>query len=252
MQNRHSMKYVIFPALFLFVFSSSHAQTGDQSLAPFREIIASPRISVVLQKGETESIRLVCNNIPVEKVNVLVKGKVLHLYLDHAKITERQVSDFRYGHHGRRSIYAGVTVTAYVTYTQLRAVEIRGAGELSCDTRIVSKKFKLRAYGENEIRLAFLKTRKFKTSLYGENHVRILSGEAEQQVYRLFGENKIDTQGLESATASARIFGEGKLNVNVSDEVRLTALGENTIAVTGNPVISKGIVIGRASVSTQH
>jgi len=40
---------------------SLKAQDSVRALAPFNKIIASPRISVILIKGEKESIRLVCN-----------------------------------------------------------------------------------------------------------------------------------------------------------------------------------------------
>ena len=171
----------------------------------------------------------------------------LRLFLDRARIVEKQVPDGI--RHHKRSVYSDVSVTAYVTYRELKELEIRGDGEISCETEISTEKLKLRAYGEAEIRLASLKARKFKASLYGVNRLQIRSGEAVTQVYRLFGENKVDTRGLSSTTASARIYGEGKLSLNASDKVRLNAIGEPFIMVSGNAKVSKGITVGRVSVN---
>jgi hypothetical protein len=244
------MKNTLLLAICLFILVGARAQQEETALLPFRKIVVSPKINLVLEAGEKESIRLVCNNVSAEKVNVVVKGKTLQLYLDHARFTEKQIRDYKHG--CRQGIYADASVTAYVTYKQINTLEIRGEGEISCDSKIVSKKFKLRAYGECEINLASLKTKKFVTTLYGENKVNILAGSAERQVYRLIGENKIDTRGFSSETASASIIGEGKLSLNASDEVHVSALGEPVVMVSGNPVISKGIVIGRASINSQR
>jgi Putative auto-transporter adhesin, head GIN domain len=242
------MKNLVLSASFLLLMTAGYAQTESKSLSSFKNIVASPHISVILTKGDKESIRLVYNNISPERVNVLVKGKTLHLFLDHARVAERHFHRRNVNFYGNKGMYEGVSVTAYVTYTALKTLEIRGDGEISCEDAIVADKFKLRAFGENEIRLSSLKTKKFKASLYGENDVKILSGEANRQVFRLFGENKIDNRGLCSATVSVRVFGEGKLSLNATDEVHFSAFGEPVISVTGNPVISRGIVIGHTSI----
>ncbi len=217
-------------------------------LQPFEKIIASPRVNLILAKGDHESIRILYNDIPTSKVNVVVKGNKLKIYLDHARIVEKQVRITEDGRQHKQGIYAGSSITAYVTYKSLKSLEIRGEEELRCDDEISGDKFKLKVYGETEVRLATLHCKKFKASLYGENDLRIRSGETNRQVYRLFGENKIDTRGLKSELASARMYGEGKITLNASDEVRINAFGEPTIHVEGTSIISKGIIFGHADV----
>ncbi len=232
-------------------FATAQDQDQPQSLRHFTKIVASPHINVVLQKGDRESIRLVCNNISPEKVNVRVTGKRLRIYLDHAQVVERQERIFRNHHPEMRGIYQNVSVTAYVTYRELKDIEVRGNQELVCDDEISSSKLKLRAYGETDIQLAKVNTNKFKASLYGENKLKIKSGGVGHQVYRLFGENRIDTRGLKSESASTRIYGEGKLSLSVSDRFDITAFGEPEINVSGSPNINKGIVIGHADIRRQ-
>ena len=232
----------------LLMQSSAQAQDSPKSVKSFRKITISPLVNLILKKGDRESVRIVYNDIPKNKVNVIVSGNKLKIYLDDARMVERRVRVFKKGNTHKEGIYHGSSITAYVTFKELKSVEIRGEQELRCDDLIKISKFKLKAYGETEIRLASLDTRKFRVSLYGNNDVRIKSGSADDQVYRLFGENKINTIGLRSATATTRIYGEGKVSINASDEVRINAFGEPIISIEGTSIISKGIILGRADI----
>ncbi len=156
----------------------SVAQEITRSLKSFSKIIASPRVNLILEQGEEESIRLTYTNVSPDRINIKVQGKTLHVYLDDAKVIEKTEHANR---HGRRSIYRDASVTAYVTYTSLEYLEIRGNQELTCEGPLRAKKFTLKAYGENEIRLASVKTEYLKASLYGENDLKISGGKAEFQ-----------------------------------------------------------------------
>jgi len=217
-----------------------------RKVTSFDKISVSPKINLVLVKGDKESVRIAYNNISPGKINVEVVGNKLRIYLDQARLVdkrERSSDD-----HSRVSMYHDVNVTAYVTYRFLKELEMRGEETLTCETEIETDKFKLKVYGEAEVNLASLKAHKFKASLYGVNNIKIKSGESTQQVYRLFGENKIDTRGLESTIASARIYGEGRLRMKATEEVRINAFGEPDIDISGNPHISKGIMIGKTHI----
>src|SRR5690606_20326493 len=148
--------------------------------------------------------------------------------------------------HGRVGIYEGVLVTAYVTYRDLETLEIRGSQELTCLDPLESDVFRLRAYGENEIRLTSLKTGFFKAKLYGENDLRVQKGRTLEQKFLSYGDNKIDTKGLRSDYIITSVFGEGSLKINSAEEVRIDAFGEPKIFVDGGAHINRRLVIGKA------
>ena len=230
---------------------AAFSQEINKELKPFTKIIASPRINVILEKGDHENIRLVYNDVNENRINILVKGKTLHIFLDDARKVERTVrthDDHRSERHG---IYEGVSITAYVTYRELELLEIRGSQEVTCNDPIKADRFTLRAYGENKITLASLKTEYFKASLYGENDLRIKNGKVLEQKYRLFGENKIDTQEMRSEYTVTSIFGEGRLKINSTEEVRVNAFGEPHIYVDGGGYVNRRLIFGRAKISTQ-
>ncbi len=243
MRKIHKNLFAI--ALAVLAAHFSIAQEITRELKSFSKIIASPRVNLILEKGEEESIRLTYTNVTPDKINIKVKGKTLHLYLDDAQVIEKTKHSNR---HGRKSIYRDASVTAYVTYTTLDHLEIRGNQELSCNGPLRAKKFTLKAYGENEIRLASVKTEYLKTSLYGENDLKIRGGKAEYQKYRLFGENKIDTRDLKSYTTTTNIYGESRIKLSTEDNLRINAFGESHISYTGNASINRGLIFGQTQI----
>jgi hypothetical protein len=236
----------VFIAL-LITSISGISQEIQKDLKPFTKIVASPRINLVLQKGNRENIRVVYNDVSKNKINISVRGKTLQIFLDDARRVEKTES--HNGHGSRHGIYEGVAVTAYVTYHELEALEIRGSQELICNDGIDTERFTLKAYGENEITLASLKTEFFKASLYGENKLTIKGGKVIEQKYRLYGQNKINTLELKSAYTSTSIFGEGTLRITSSEEVRVNAFGEPKIEVDGGAQVNRRLVFGRTSIT---
>lgn len=226
----------------------AQAQELQKKLDSFDKIIVSPKINLVLKKGERESIRIRYSNVTQDKINIEVSNNRLRIYLDDARIVDKHKRTRDENYSSNVSIYHDAVVTAYVTYRELKVLDVRGEEEVTCDGDINSEKFKLKAYGEAEINLVSLHTKKFKAVLYGENKLTIKEGQTGHQRYRLYGENKIDTRALTSATISSTIYGEGRLSVNASDEVRINAFGEPKVNVSGTSHISRGIIIGKADI----
>ncbi len=243
-------QYLIFAAL---VAGSTvcFAQEFEKKLSSFSRITVSPKINLILQQGSEESIRVTYSNINAGKINIEVDGNKLNLYLDQARIVDkRERSNNEYN--SKASIYRDAEVTAYVTYTQLKSLEVRGEQEVTSKGMLANESFKLKVYGEAEITLDSLQTQKFKAVVYGENKIKINGGRAAHQRYRLYGENKIDTRALASTSISTSIYGEGRLTVNASDEVRINAIGEPEVNVSGTSYINKGLIIGRVDIRTMQ
>ena len=233
--------------LSIFLLSSVYAQEIRKDLKSFSRVIASPRVNVILTKGDRESIRLVYNNVSEEKINIEVRHRTLMIYLDNARKVEK-MSPYYESRHSRRSMYHDAELTAYVTYKDLESLEIRGNQELTCNDPIDTEAFRLKAYGENEITFASLRTDFFKASLYGQNILKVKKGKVVEQKYKLYGENRIDTREMKSAFASASIFGEGDVKITTTEEVRLNAFGEPSIHVNGGAHVNKRLIFGRTAV----
>jgi HSP20 family molecular chaperone IbpA len=240
-------KFSLLFTLLSTIALTTHGEEIQRNLRPFTKIVASPKVNVVLVKGDHESIRLEYSGVSKDYINIDVRGKTLHIYLDYAKKVERNVRNLSRSHNWE-GMYKGARLTAYVTYKSLKLLEMRGNQDLTCKDAIEADRFVLRAYGENQISLASLKTEYFKASLYGENDLKIKSGKVLEQKYRLFGENKIDTREMRSEYTSTSIFGVGNLKINTSEEIRVNAFGEPKIYVDGGGHINRRLIFGRAQI----
>jgi len=244
-------KYLTFAAL-LAASSFAFGQEIKKNLRPFNKITVSPKINLILQKGSEESIRITYSNIDPAKINVVVEGNKLSLYLDQARLVDkRERTNDDYDYDSKTSIYKNAEVTAYVTYTRLSVLEVRGNQEVTCHSVIDANDFILRAYGEAEITLDTLQAKNLKVVAYGENKIK-LNGIADHQRYALYGENKINGRGLQGSTISTSLCGEGRLQVNASDEVKINAIGEPEIEVHGTSMINKGFIIGKTDIRSNH
>ena len=242
-----TLKHTLLLALIIIgAVNFTQAQEISKELKSFDKIIASPKINLILEQGDQESIRLTYSNVDADKINIDVQGHTLRIYLDDAKVTEKTV---RVSSTEKRGVYHDALVTAYVTYKELEHLEIRGNQELTCKGPLKAERFTLKAYGENDINLSSLKTEYLRTSLYGENDLKIKSGKAEYQKYKLFGVNKIDTQDLKSFSATATIFGDSNLKLNTQDNLKVNAFGESQVSYNGNANVNKGLIFGQSQIT---
>ncbi|MDZ7648101.1 MAG: DUF2807 domain-containing protein [Cytophagales bacterium] len=156
------MKYLApgITLLALLLGITTSAQEFEKKLSSFDKITVSPKINLILTQGDTESIRMVYSNISSDKINVDVNGDELHLYLDDARITDKNERINHNEYESKVSVYRNAEVTAYVTYTQLKSLQVRGEQEVTCRGELTSEKFKLKAYGEAEITLESVTTEK--------------------------------------------------------------------------------------------
>jgi hypothetical protein len=224
------------------------AEPISQSLPPFEKLQVGPLVNVVLQEGATEHIRIEYEGISADKINYLVKGNKLSIYLDDAKFTVKSEEVVKDGHRLKVPIYRDVKITAYVTYTQLKSIQISGEEKLSCEDALSSKKFRIRQFGETQVKLASLETGRLRVQSFGENRLTIEHGESNVQSYRLFGENRIDTKKMTGYKISTSMFGESSLNVYASDEISLWAFGEVKMQYAGDPQLNR-FVLGVSTIN---
>ena len=225
------------------------AQDNTHKLNSFDKLVVSPVIEVELIKGEQEQVRWEFSNVEPQKLNVKQSGNTLHLYLDDAKITPKNEKYKDNGWDYQESIYKHAKVKAYVTFRQLKSVEIRGEERISTQDPIKSKAFKLKLYGDSDAYFPFIEAENFKAVLYGENTLEIKGGTAARQSYRCYGENMVKTTQFKGEEVSTTIFGESELNLNASGTMKVTSLGEGKVRYLGNAKLNTGLILGETTIS---
>ncbi|MCA6074825.1 head GIN domain-containing protein [Fulvivirga sedimenti] len=215
---------------------SFERETGD-----FNRLVLSPHINLVLETGDTPGVRIEYDNVDKHEINVEVNGSTLRIYLEHAKMIEKTE---QVNYHYSKGIYDGAEVTAYVTFTELEMLEIRGDQWVKVQSPINARQFKLKIYGENDVTFDRVNAEYFKVSLFGENELTVKNGDVEYQKYTLYGDNSVEVSGLKSQHTNTKIYGESELSLYASHELEITSFGEPIITYAGDPIVNKGIIIG--------
>ncbi len=223
---------------------SVNAQRINQELEFFNKVIVSPRIDVELVKGEKERIDITYDGVVKKEINIVRRGKTLRLYLDHARISEKQVVTRYKGWVEKRPRYEHAEVKAVITYTSLKHIQIRGEQEVNCPNVIASDKLRIKQFGENKLAIAGVKTNRLKISLFGENEIDIKEGETKLQIVKLFGQNDLDTRNVFAVNSKASSLGESRIHINSSQSIKVMALGESTIYFEGGGEMYTGLVLG--------
>ncbi|HEV7423869.1 MAG TPA: head GIN domain-containing protein [Candidatus Paceibacterota bacterium] len=231
----------------IFLCLTTFSQTT--TVRHFDKVIVSPHIQVTFVEGNEESVVIEKSSVSKEKINIEVNGKTLRIYLDGAKEVTKNEKVYDNGYKERRSIYQGTVITATVTYKTLNELSVRGEETQVCQSLLKGDKFRLRIYGESHVFLNEVNLGQLQATIYGESFLEIKAGSIADQKYTVYGESKINSLAIDGNTTKITAYGEADFRVNVSEEIKITAFGEATLAYRGNPKINKWFHIGEMQIS---
>ena len=246
------MKRVMKSSLMLFVLfaglNMALAQSKTYDVKSFEEVIISPHIEVVFEKADTKSVVIENINESYYKLNVEVRGKTLHIYLDDAKVYTKSKKIKTEDYKGQHAIYDGTVVSAKVYYTDLELVSLRGDETHKLTSKLTGDEFKINIYGEPKVYVSDMELDEFSATLYGEGYLEVEQGRAQRQKIVSYGESEVNTLGVNNSSAKVTAYGEGRVRLAVEDDLKVTAYGEASVHYKGNPTVNKGIVIGEARI----
>ncbi|MFK7812636.1 MAG: head GIN domain-containing protein [Maribacter sp.] len=232
---------------FLCVPHISNAQKVTQ-VDSFDKVIVSPHLEVVLVEGDEESVKIENAKVSEDKINIIVEGKTLRLFLDGAKTVTKSKRVEKGEGNWKQSIYNGTKATATITYKSLKTLSIRGEEIVKCESPIAQKALKLMIYGESKVYFNSITTEDLTVAIYGESYLEVQGGDVGKQVYRAYGESEVNTLDMENTSTKITAYGESNFRVNVSDRLKVTCYGETKINYKGEAHVDKGIVIGEARI----
>ncbi len=240
--------FTLLLTLYLSGIQNAQAQSKTYDVGSFDEVIVSPHIEVVFEKADRESVVIENIDVPFEKLNVEVKGRTLHLYLDDAKVYTKSKKVKSDDYKGKHAAYDGTMVSARIYYRDLDLISLRGDEIHKVTSPLTGSKFRFNIYGEPKVYVSSIDLDEFQATLYGEAYLEIKDGRASAQKIVSYGESEVNTLGVNNQSAKITAYGEGRVRLNVSDDLKVTAYGEASVHYRGNPVVNKGIVIGEAEI----
>lgn len=229
-------------------WSNIFAQSKIIPVEPFSKVIVSPHIQVNFEQGDKESVIVEDIYVPLEKLNLEVNGKTLHIYLEGAKTVTKSEKVDNDDYKGKRDIYNGTIVKATITYKNLEELSLRGEEDFICKSLLEVDKFNLTVYGESKVAFEKVVFNNFETTIYGESEILVKAGTIGRHRIIAYGESEITTIAAKTNSAKLTAYGETSFRLHVTEELKVTAYGEATIEYKGNAIVNKGIIIGDATI----
>ena len=238
-------QFAAFVLLFSITFNlAAQVKTVDH----FDKVIVSPYIQVTFVEGNEESVTIDNIQVSPEKLHIEVNDNTLHIYLDGTKDIPKNEKTSYDGYKESHALYNNTSVVATVTYKTLHELSLRGEEEQLCKSAIKGDEFILNVYGESTITFNELNLQKLFATLYGEGVLNVKAGSVDEQRYICYGEGKINTLAITGSSSRITAYGEADFNLNVADQIKITAYGEARLYYKGNPDIKKGLHFGELTV----
>lgn len=166
-------RIIILFSLFFGAYMTAFSQTTEErKLQPFDKLKIDSDVKVFLTKGTEEQLKVVVSGLELSDVETTVNGKTLQIELS-------------------RGIHKDASVEIYVTYKEIRDINVGASGRLSVQTPLDGDKVVLIATTNGEIETELnLKTVDVKV---GQGAVIRLSGKTGSM------DAKVSTKGILSA-----------------------------------------------------
>lgn len=235
-------------ATMIISLNSINAQEKTFNVDEFDGVIISPHVEVIFIQAEEESVVIENIDVSMDKLNVEVKGKTLHIYLDDAKVYTKSEKVKYDDYKNKHAIYDGTVVSAKVYYKSLELISLRGDETHKVESPLTGDKLSLKIYGESDVYISEINLKEFHATIYGEAYLEVKEGTAERQKLISYGESEVNTLGVNNNSAKVTAYGEGRIRINVSDDLKITAYGEASIHYKGSPMVNHGLVIGEARI----
>ncbi|NAS29966.1 DUF2807 domain-containing protein [Flavobacteriaceae bacterium R38] len=244
------MKIIGISILLFFIGTTEEivAQAKTIEVKSFDKVIISPYIEVVFKEGTQETVTVEDINIPIEKLNIEVNNEVLHVYLDGARITSPTKKEKRNGWKQKVPIYKGTIAKITVTYKDVKTFALRGEEKIVFEDSLQQEECILNIYGESQIYIKEVIVDNLKVAIHGESYLEIMKGEVTGQKFTVYGEGKVNASSVKSKFTRITAYGDGDFQFNASEKMKITAYGEPTIIYSGSARLSKGLVIGEATI----
>ena len=217
------MKKISFLLFFLcFVSIGIAQQTEERNLSDFNNLYVTGAFDIYLKKGTQNNLKIETKgDLELSEIEVQVKGQTLEIRNKRDKYNWND-------RHGRND-----KAVIYITYKELRKLDMSGAGNIYTDNPIETQDFTFRMSGAGNFK-AEVKAKTLDIDFSGAGNMEI-SGTVDEQTVELSGAGNYRAFDLQSKHANIRLSGAGNMQVFVSETLEANNGGVGSIKYRGNP-----------------
>jgi predicted small secreted protein len=203
-----------------------------RDLDSFSRIDISGAGDVVVEYGDSESVRIEAESNLMEYLETTVSGDTL-------EISTRD----------NTSLNTSIGYTFYVTVTELEGMTISGAADVNLPDVVTENDFTIRVSGAGDVVAESLQAESLTVDISGAGSVRVDGGEVESQDVTLSGAGDYRASDLISQDAEVDLSGAGGITLYASGELSGSVSGAGSVRYTGDPETVNVNVTGAGSVS---
>jgi hypothetical protein len=201
--------------LLLTAVSVGFAQKSEvRQVGSFKGIKASEAISVVLRKGDKESVKVEAENVPLNSVITEVSGSYLRIHMAEGSYKNRRVK-------------------VEVTYISLERISVSSASSVVSEGTVQTGNLAISVSSAASLELTLdAGTVSVDVSSAGDI---IFEGKAKSLTIEATSAGVVDAYNMECETVDASAGSAGSIKVNVTKSLRAKASSAGTIRYRGNP-----------------
>jgi hypothetical protein len=204
----------VFVLLFTAV-SAGLAQTSEvRQVGSFRGIKAAEAVSVVLRKGDKESVKVEVENVPLNSVITEVSGNYLRIHMAEGSYKNRKVR-------------------VDVTYVALERISVSSASSVVSEGTLQSNNLTISGSSAASLELT-LDAGEVRVDVSSAGDI-ILEGKAKSLTLEATSAGVVDAYNLECETVYASAGSAGSAKINVTKSLKADASSAGSIRYRGNP-----------------
>lgn len=236
------MRFTLILALTLALKISVFAQDQlEPDISRFTQVVVSEGIDLVLEQGNSPDLRLSYVGVDPNDIIVRNRGNKLKIYLEGCQNGCKE---------GVAKSYRNAKVIAYVTFTTLTKLIVKGDNEVISQSPIKAEKFVLRSFGDNNITPRAVNAYRWKTAFYGDSDLSVEDGAVTILKVKTYGDNVVNLRPVTSSISKVHSLGDNNVRLQADNRLNLTVLGDATIEYDGNPSVGKRLVLGDLSLNS--
>lgn len=221
-------------------FGVAKAQNNIRPLKAFEKVDLGPYIQAILIKGETPGVSILENNLPKEQLIIKVGGKTLKVYIKNARNLQKNKMN---------SLANGkVKAKIKIYYTALNSLAVRGSEQITFESNLNCPEFYVRGQGNGSILFNHINIDRLTSHLFGNFNVSSKGGKVSHQQFKTYGNAGVDFENVMSTETHLTMNGNNEIFVNVTDYLKTKGFGNFSVKYKGNPVLKKGLKLGKGTV----
>lgn len=224
MKTTKQIVFIISVLILVAVYTFSRAQesetseiiTEERQLPAFNAIDAGGALEVILQTGESQSVKVETEASLMDKIITEVENEVLTITSKDLKVN-------------RNNIHTKV----YVTAATLNSLIAHGATDITGESLIEAEEFTLETSGASSVEMN-LDVNTLHTTVSGASDVS-LSGRAQTHLISVSGAGSLNAKGLVTENADYTVEGASDAFLNVTKSLTGESKGASDVKFIGDP-----------------